>query len=62
MPISAKNTLNQRVFCMVFAEAGMLISPFAGHLAKRFGVRPVLRGGLGLAGHDKSLWCPIFGL
>jgi predicted MFS family arabinose efflux permease len=29
--------------------AGMLISPFAGNLAKRFGVRLVLRGGLGLA-------------
>lgn len=28
---------------------GMLISPFAGNLAKRFGVRPVLRGGLCLA-------------
>lgn len=28
---------------------GMLVSPFAGKFAKRFGIRPVLRGGLGLA-------------
>ncbi|TBL81386.1 MFS transporter [Paenibacillus thalictri] len=28
---------------------GMLVSPYAGRLARRFGVRTVLRGGLGLA-------------
>lgn len=40
---------NEILFVRSIGVVGMLISPFAGKLAKRFGVRNVLRGGLCIA-------------